>query len=632
MDAELEKLVESGKLTARAADQLDKLVPGTFCLHKSWGFGRVAEWNLLLNQIVIDFHGKKAHPMQLQYAAENLTVIPPEHFLARKATDLSGVKTLVKENPAEIMRNILESLGGAATPQQISELLIGEVFSEPEWKRWWEATKRLLKKDGHFFISAKKNEPIELRAEKISRANELIAFFNQARQSKEQAAALDQIIKFHQEFKEPAKQLQPILAAIEKTAAQNQRLHSALAFELVMARDDLLARVPQVKSTNSDLTLARLIAEEEPRLITILPKLPSAKERRVLQTLPTALGPRWSARALQLMQANHARLVSQIPKVFVESGQQEELRTALERSIREHSATSEMLLWLCKERDGEWRELITPELLGAILSALERDQHNEKNRGNKLRDLLLDDRELIPDIFSGVEQSVARDAMRRLMLTPVFDELTKRSLLARIIKLYPDLQSVLTGAQREEKSEALVVSWSSLEKRKAEFEELVNKKIPENSKEIGVARSYGDLRENFEFKAAKEMQAVLMRRKSELEKALHNARGTAFENPDTSQVSIGTIVTLREAGSKKEEIYSVLGAWDGNPERGIISYKTAIGQALLGHKCGDTVVLQTDRSEAKFAIVSIEAAPPDVTSSDPALSETQAKAETVGVE
>jgi transcription elongation factor GreA-like protein len=271
MDAELEKLVESGKLTARAADQLDKLVPGTFCLHKSWGFGRVAEWNLLLNQIVIDFHGKKAHAMQLQYAAENLTIIPPEHFLARKATNLSGIKTLVKENPAEIMRNILESLGGAATPQQISELLIGDVFTEPEWKRWWEATKRLLKKEGHFFIPSKKNEPIELRAEKVSRATELIAFFNQARQSKEQAAALDQIIKFHQEFKEPAKQLQPILAAIEKTAAQNQRLHSALAFELVMARDDLLARVPQLKSTNSNLTLARLIAEEEPRLVSIFP-------------------------------------------------------------------------------------------------------------------------------------------------------------------------------------------------------------------------------------------------------------------------------------------------------------------------------------------------------------------------
>src|ERR1700739_3008933 len=91
MDAELAKLVESGKLTSKAAEKLDQLRPGTFCLHKSWGFGRVAEWNLLLNQIVIDFAGKKAHPMQLQYAAENLTEIPAGHFLARKAIDLAAI-------------------------------------------------------------------------------------------------------------------------------------------------------------------------------------------------------------------------------------------------------------------------------------------------------------------------------------------------------------------------------------------------------------------------------------------------------------------------------------------------------------------------------------------------------------
>src|ERR1700758_3862250 len=100
MDGEVEKLVESGKLAWKAAEQLDKLRPGAFCLHKSWGFGRVAEWNLLLNQIIIDFSGKKGHPMQPQYAADNLTPIPPEHFLAQKATDLGAVKLLAKDHPA----------------------------------------------------------------------------------------------------------------------------------------------------------------------------------------------------------------------------------------------------------------------------------------------------------------------------------------------------------------------------------------------------------------------------------------------------------------------------------------------------------------------------------------------------
>src|SRR5216110_2315931 len=99
MDAELQKIVESGKLTEKAAEQLEQLKPGAYCLHKSWGFGRVAEWNLLLNQIVIDFATKKSHPMQAQYAAENLTPLAQEHFLVRKATDLASIKNLTREDP-----------------------------------------------------------------------------------------------------------------------------------------------------------------------------------------------------------------------------------------------------------------------------------------------------------------------------------------------------------------------------------------------------------------------------------------------------------------------------------------------------------------------------------------------------
>ena len=627
MDPDLQKLVEAGKITTADAGQLEQLKPDTFCLHKSWGFGRVAEWNLLLNQILIDFEKKKAHPMQLQYAAQNLTPIPAGHFLAQKASDLVALKNQLKEDPVGVVRNILESLGGKATQAQISGWLLGDVFNEPEFKRWWEATKKLLKKERHFLIPTKKTDPVELRAVPVSRADELITFFNQARQPKEQAAALDQIIKLHSEFENPEKQLQPLIDAIEETARRNQRLNPALAFELVIGRDDLIQVVQKLHRSQPDLTLDRLVLEEEPRLGAILLKLPSAKERRVLHALPAALGERWVARGLQLMQGNNARLVAAIPKVFSEAGKEAELRSALDRSLREHSATSEMLFWLCKNRSA-WPELINPELLSAILSACERDQHNESNsRSTRLRDLLLSDRSLIPDIFAGAEPGLARDAMRRLMLSPVFDELTKRSLLARIIKLYPDLQSLITGEQAEEKSAVLIVSWSSLQRRKTELEELVNKKIPENSKEIGLARSYGDLRENFEFKAAKEMQAVLMRRKSELERDLHRARGTAFESPDLSQVSIGTVVTLRDTNSNQEETYSILGAWDGDPERSIISYQAAIAQSLLGHRLGEIVELTAEEDTGRYAIVAIEAAPLDEVPADvellePVVSET----------
>jgi transcription elongation GreA/GreB family factor len=618
MDPELEKLVEAGKLTSKAAEKLDALKPGTFCLHKSWGFGRIAEWNLLLNQILIDFARKKAHPMQLQYATENLTVIPAEHFLARKAGDLAATKKLAKDDPVALVRNILESLDGQATAQQISEWMVPDLFNETEWKRWWESARKQLKGSGAFSIPAKKTEPIQARAEGISHTDELTEAFNHARQPKQQVAALEQIVKFHPQFKEPEKQLQPVIATIENVASRNQKLHPELAFELVLGRDDLLESFPQLKTTHIGLTLGKLIADEERRLTLILPKLPAAKEKRILQALPAALGDRWSARALQLMQATHGRMVAQIPHVFRDAGQHAQLREMLERSIREHSATSEMLIWLCTERK-DWRELINPELLAAILSALEREQHSAPGRASKLQRLLMEDRQLFQDMFGNADVGLARDAMRRLQLSPLFDELTKRSLLARIVKVFPDLESMIAGTQPQEKAAPLVVSWSSLEKRKTEYEELVKKKIPENIREISLARSYGDLSENFEYKAAKQMQAVLVRRRSELEQALQDARGTAFENPDTSRVSIGTIVTVRDKTSKKQETYTILGAWDGDPDRHIISYQTAIGQALLGHKAGETVTLPN----GEFEIISIEPAPVDQTAPDQSLTEAE---------
>src|SRR5262249_36351231 len=337
MDAELQKLVESGKLTSEAAAQLEKLKPDTFCLHKSWGFGRVREWNLLLNQIVIDFASKKSHPMQVQYAADNLAPLAPEHFLVRKATDLASIKNLTRENPVALVQNILESLDGKASAQQIGEWLAGDIFTEAEWKRWWESTRKALKSSGAFSIPAKKTDPIQIRGEGVSHADELLAAFNKARQPKQQIAAFEQMVKSHGQFKEPEKQLQPIVVAIENAAARNQKLHPALAFELIMARDDLLARVLSLHTTHIGLTLSRLIVEEEKRLTAILPNLPAAREKRVLQALPAALGPSWTERALRLMESSHGRMLAQIPRILIEAGHGSELRAMLKRSIREHS-------------------------------------------------------------------------------------------------------------------------------------------------------------------------------------------------------------------------------------------------------------------------------------------------------
>jgi len=223
-----------------------------------------------------------------------------------------------------------------------------------------------------------------------------------------------------------------------------------------------------------------------------------------------------------------------------------------------------------------------------------------------LHDLLLDDKGLLDELLGTAEPEVVRDIVRRLMLTPVYDDLNKRSLMGRIIKLHPEIQSMIGGGEETTSDETLTVSWASLTRRKQAFEHLVNVEIPQNTKDIAVAREQGDLRENFGFKAAKEQQRVLMRRRAEAERDLGRARGTNFENPDTSQVSIGTIVTVR-TGDGQTETYSILGAWDSIPDRGVISYLAGIGQALLGKKVGEEIELAGETGTRRVQILSIVA-------------------------
>src|SRR5207253_9184743 len=193
-----------------------------------------------------------------------------------------------------------------------------------------------------------------------------------------------------------------------------------------------------------------------------------------------------------------------------------------------------------KDRNDSFADVLGPEVFRAMLTAMERDQFQER-RSNRLRDYILDDQELLVELIGSADLEVIKDLTRALQLSPSFDDMDKRSLLARIVKSYPAIQSLISGEQTKQES-YLVVSWESLERRKNEYREMVEKKIPANSKEIAIARSYGDLRENHEYKAAKEMQKILMRRKSELETMLVRARGMDFSNAKTDQVNIGTRV------------------------------------------------------------------------------------------
>jgi transcription elongation GreA/GreB family factor len=104
---------------------------------------------------------------------------------------------------------------------------------------------------------------------------------------------------------------------------------------------------------------------------------------------------------------------------------------------------------------------------------------------------------------------------------------------------------------------------------------------------------------------AKQDQQVLMAQKTSLEKDLGRARITDFKEASTAQISVGTIVEVKSEASGKTSRYTLLGAWDGDPDNAILSYKTPFGAALLGKKVGDSIKVKTGVSEDGYQVVSI---------------------------
>jgi transcription elongation factor GreA len=269
-----------------------------------------------------------------------------------------------------------------------------------------------------------------------------------------------------------------------------------------------------------------------------------------------------------------------------------------------------VLLWIVKNRHSKkfaklLNDLITPRLLSAIFFAIDYEALQASSaRRIPLADILSEDTDLISDLLSTADPETARDLANTLMLNQGFEELTKKSLLARFIKIFPKIQS-LVAADAESKEEQLLVSKGSYERKREEYEQIVSKKIPENSKAIAAAREHGDLKENSEYKMAKQDQQVLMAQKTLLERDLGRARVTDFKDASTEQVSAGTIVEVRNETKSNTITYTILGAWDGDPEKHIISYKTALGTALLGRKQGERIRVKLGGNDEDFSILKI---------------------------
>ncbi len=591
--------------TAKA--KLEAMEPGAYVVHRSWGFGQIQSYDDATQRLIIDFKDKKGHPMDPAFCVNTMEVLPANHLLVRKETDSAKIAELIADNPAQLVIEALESYPNRATTAIDLEITLAQVIGEEKFKKWWAATKKLLAKDPRVQVPEKKTECYILRETPVSAEDEILEQFNATRSARRRITLAEELLTAVDK-KEIKTDLSAILSGLAEAVKSSNQLDASERLYGAFVRDELARRLGVDPSTYEPQQAAVIANTRD--LPAIAEKIPVHFQSRFLELVNETHPIEARDLLFQLLKTSQGKFTTECINFLVEQGHADELAAALKRWQTEQNLRAPVLLWIVKNRHSKkfaklLNDLITPRLLGAIFFAIDYEALQASSaRRIPLADILSEDTDLIADLLSTADPETARDLANTLMLNQGFEELTKKSLLARFIKIFPKIQS-LVAADAESKEEQLLVSKPSFERKREEYETIVSKKIPENSKAIAAAREHGDLKENSEYKMAKQDQQVLMAQKTQLERDLGRARITDFKEATVEQISIGTIVEVKNTANGNVTRYTVLGAWDSDPDNHVISYKTPFGAALLGKKTGDVVRVKTGNSEEDYEVVSI---------------------------
>ncbi|MBE6376196.1 MAG: GreA/GreB family elongation factor [Lentisphaeria bacterium] len=265
---------------------------------------------------------------------------------------------------------------------------------------------------------------------------------------------------------------------------------------------------------------------------------------------------------------------------------------------------ADLLLWIWKNRkkrhDANLLSLVNLDNVSRILSAEEPPKVYLPAR-RELHSMLLDDWAFQSHLIAMLDDdpvmfgSILQGAL-------FLSSGERQSLMVKLARQSREIQEYLesgagkkildAGKAHNEASDVPVfeASYTSVKSHKAlikELDDIINIHVPENREALKTARAHGDFRENSEFDAAKERRNHLSRRRGELEKELAIIQPVLMRQVEVSDTAvIGSEVEI-EMSSGKVEKYFLLGAWDGDPDRRFLSYRTRLGKALLNCKAGE---------------------------------------------
>lgn len=590
----------------------ETMQPGAYCIHRSWGLGEILRYDEKENRLVIQFEGQpEPRPMDPAFCAGRLDILDEKSILVRHKREPDAINELIKNKPADLITEILSHMPDSAATGPELERQIHRLMGEAEGKKWWTKTRRLLIKDPRVAVPARKSDPYLLRDEPVRAEEEVLEEFFETRLPKKKIAHAEKLLALsvsHDDIKEALpdilKELTASLADV-KTLNEGERLHG------IWVRNDLARFInddpEQLEPTSSSIIL------EHRDLPGLSKAIPAAYQKRYLSLLERVFPDDYVRITLEVLRESEGKLTNECINFLLDRKHKDVIAETLMRWRQDMSLRGPVMIWILKNRHSRKHTkmlapLIGPQLLSATLFAVENDAlQNTSNRRIPLAEMLSDDPDLITELLSDADPQTAQDLGTTLMLNQGFDTLSKKSLIARFIRLFPHIQQLVEGdaGTTSKEEDQLIVSQKSFDERQQEYELLISKKIPENKIAIAVAREHGDLRENADYKMARQEQDTLLARKSQLERDLNRARITDFTDAPTDVVGIGSVVEVTAASTGETIEYSILAAWDSNPEANILSYQTPLAQSLIGKRPGEVVSVEIDSHKESWQLKAI---------------------------
>ena len=532
---------------------------GTVVWMEGKGAGEIIDVNIELERLRVELAGKGPISVGFGAAAKVLEPLTAQHFLYRKVREPETLSDLAKKDPSGALQSLLESMGKPLTASDIRGAFSG-IVAPGSWTSWWSRAR------SHPQVVTTGKGPRQTyswAATSGEASDEAIRLF--------EAADLNEKLEiYRREAKRGTDAVQTMTEALTQIGQSVRHSDAGATFTVATTLESVTGTAAE------SLSPPLLLAEAEDPVGLIASLADKTLRRQSLGVLKKAREDWVDIFAQLIERETEPRILSDLASPLAKADV-ERLASVFDSIVAHPRRRAAAFVWLAENLPNfpffEGRNPL--RLMQLILSA----EHSHEFTPFRSRlPKLIESSRTLPHLIARLESDQAARAEEILERAP-YEEYVRQPLITALHLKFPELAG--------EPTNLLYALASSIEARRKELQLLLNEEIPANRTAIEEARALGDLRENFEYKSARQRHEYLSARATKLENDLHRVNVVDLDRTDLSKVRIGTVVRL-SSGDETREL-TILGPWESDPEAGVISYESESARRLLDCKVGDEI-------------------------------------------